>query len=273
MSAIVDREIDGAVCAGESCLDIGKPRGFSREPKWHICGGDGRFSCLDVWIHSSRLTFSLRCDEFAGLRMEAMLVNQFVIFFVVVDPIGVALMFYLMTIDLARHQRRQIALRAVMISTVILLVFFFAGDLLLSLLGVGPPAFRIAGGILFFLLAIDMVFARQSGLRSTTASEQAEAQGRDDISVFPLAFPLISGPGAMTTVLLMASESRTVGASMAVVGIIIAVMALAFVALWQSHWLNKVLGETGSNVIGRLLGLILAALAVQYVIDGVVAVI
>lgn len=204
--------------------------------------------------------------------MGALLINQFVIFFVVVDPIGVALMFYPMTLKVSGRHRRQIALRAVMISTVILLVFFFAGDVMLNLLGVGPPAFRIAGGILFFLLAIDMVFARQSGLRSTTDREQAEAEIRDDISVFPLAFPLIAGPGAMTTVLLMASESRTLASMFAMVGIIAVVMALAFLALWQSHWLNKVLGETGSNVIGRLLGLILAALAVQYVIDGVNAV-
>jgi len=204
--------------------------------------------------------------------METILINQFAIFFVVVDPIGVALMFYLMTTRLSEQSRRQIALRAVMISTLILLVFFFAGDVMLGLLGVGAPAFRIAGGILFFLLAIDMVFARQSGLRSTTAREQAEAQSRDDISVFPLAFPLISGPGAMTTVLLMAGESRTLPATLGMVGIIGVVMALAFLALWQSHRLNRVLGETGSNVVGRLLGLILAALAVQYVIDGVDAV-
>lgn len=201
--------------------------------------------------------------------MEALLINQFAVFIVVVDPIGVALMFYLMTLKASGDHRRRIALRAVMLSTVILLVFFFAGDLMLDLLGVGPPAFRIAGGILFFLLAIDMVFARQSGLRSTTAREQAEAEGRDDISVFPLAFPLIAGPGAMTTVLLMASEARTLTTTLGMVGIIGVVMVLAFLALWQSHWLNRVLGETGSNVIGRLLGLILAALAVQYVIDGV----
>lgn len=200
--------------------------------------------------------------------MDMLLINQFVIFFVVVDPIGVALMFYLMTTSQPEKTRRQLALRAVMIAAMILLVFFFAGDVMLGLLGVGAPAFRIAGGILFFLLAIDMVFARQSGLRSTTAREQAEAEVREDISVFPLAFPLISGPGAMTTVLLMAGESRTLATTLGMVGIIGLVMALAFVALWQSHWLNRVLGETGSNVIGRLLGLILAALAVQYVLDG-----
>lgn len=204
--------------------------------------------------------------------MEIMLLNQFVILFVVVDPVGVALVFYLMTLKLSATYRRRIALRAVVLSTVILLVFFFVGDAMLKMLGVGAPAFRIAGGILFFLLAIDMVFARQSGLRSTTVREQAEAEGRDDISVFPLAFPLIAGPGAMTTVLLMANEASSLEITLGMVGIIAVVMALAFAALWQSHWLNRVLGETGSNVIGRLLGLILAALAVQYVIDGVSAV-
>lgn len=201
--------------------------------------------------------------------METMLLNKFVIFFVVVDPIGVALMFYLMTLKLSATHRRRLAFRAVMISTVILLVFFFVGDAMLQMLGVGAPAFRIAGGILFFLLAIDMVFARQSGLRSTTVREQAEAEGRDDISVFPLAFPLIAGPGAMTTVLLMANEASSLEITLGMVGIIAVVMVLCFAALWQSHGLNRVLGETGSNVIGRLLGLILAALAVQYVTDGV----
>lgn len=201
--------------------------------------------------------------------MEALLINHFVILFVVVDPIGVALMFYLMTSRETVRNRRRIALRAIALSTVILLVFFFAGDVMLRVLGVGAPAFRIAGGILFFLLAIDMVFARQSGLRSTTASEQAEAQVRNDISVFPLAFPLIAGPGAMTTVLLMANESHSPLNTLGMVTIIAVVMGLALLALNLSHWLNMVLGETGSNVIGRLLGVILAALAVQYVIDGV----
>ena len=136
-------------------------------------------------------------------------------------------------------------------------------------MGISLPAFRIAGGILLFLLSLEMVFARQSGLRSTTMGEQQEAEQRQDISVFPLAFPLLAGPGALTTVLLMAGQVDNVTEQLYMSGVIIVICSITLVSLLLARPISVLLGETGANVISRLLGLVLAALAVQYVIDGI----
>ncbi|KPV39127.1 MarC family transcriptional regulator [Thiohalorhabdus denitrificans] len=197
------------------------------------------------------------------------LLNSFVVLFVVVDPIGNAPIFAGLTRGLSGAERRVLAVKAIVLSAAILLVFFLGGNGLLSALGIGVPAFRIAGGILLFLVAIDMVFARQSGLRGATASEQEEAQEREDISVFPLAFPLIAGPGAITTVLLMASEGGAWTGQLVRLGIIFAVLLLTLTSLLLTARIMQVLGETGTNVIDRLLGLVLAAIAVQFVVDGI----
>ncbi len=131
--------------------------------------------------------------------------STFVVLLVVIDPIGNAPIFMALTHNMEAAYRRKMAIRSIILATAILLIFLLIGDPLLATLGIGISAFRISGGILLFLLAIDMVFARQSGLRSTTAQEQYEAEHKRDVSVFPLAFPLIAGPGALTTVLLMTS--------------------------------------------------------------------
>src|SRR3569832_223446 len=136
--------------------------------------------------------------------MEA-LFNTFVVLFIVIDPVGLAPMFLVLTQGGDALYQRKMALRGTALATGMLLVFFLGGDKLLAARGIGMPAFRIAGGVLLFLLAIDMVFARHSGLRSTTRREQQETVHKKDISVFPLAFPLIAGPGALTTVLLRAA--------------------------------------------------------------------
>jgi multiple antibiotic resistance protein len=198
--------------------------------------------------------------------------NSFVVLFVVVDPIGLAPMFVALAPGADALHRRRVALRSALLAALILLAFFFVGDTLLRWLGIGLPAFRIAGGALLFLLAIDMVFARQSGLRSTTNSEQLEAERRRDISVFPLAFPLIAGPGALTTVLFMSSGAHGAGATASQVAVLLGVLGLTLVSLWFAHWIVTRIGETGANVLSRLFGLILAALAVQYVLDGLRAV-
>lgn len=188
--------------------------------------------------------------------------------FIVIDPIGLASIFIALVRDSDEAYRRTMALRSTLISASILLMFFFIGDKLLQTLGISLPAFHIAGGILLFLLAIDMIFARQSGLRSTTVGEQQEAEHKHDISVFPLAFPLIAGPGAITTVLLMASTPTSTPVFIGMLLILLIVLTLALVSLLYATRLSQLLGEIGANVISRLFGLILAALAVQYVIDG-----
>ncbi len=198
--------------------------------------------------------------------------NAFILLFVVLDPVGMAPTFGAITRGSSELHRRPMALRACLLSFVILVLFAVAGNTILRHLGIGLPAFGIAGGLLLFLLAVDMVFARQSGLRSTTEREQAEAAGRADVSVFPLAFPLIAGPGAMTTVLLLAG--RVQGQPWAFAGLL-AILALeiglVLGALLLAGRITRILGETGANVVSRLLGLILTALAVQLVLDGIKA--
>lgn len=198
-----------------------------------------------------------------------LLLHTFVTLFVVLDPIGLAPMFVALVRSSDAGYQRRMAIRSTVIASSILLVFFFVGDALLKILGIGMPAFRMAGGALLFLLSIDMVFARQSGLRSTTVREQQEAELKRDISVFPLAFPLIAGPGALTTVLLMSSTETGPAVVGGMLAILLFVLSILLVSLLYALKITRLLGETGTNVISRLFGLILAALAAQYIVDGI----
>lgn len=198
------------------------------------------------------------------------LINLFVVLFVVIDPVGLAPIFGALTRGGSVAYRRRMAVKAVLLAAGILFLFAFTGDWLLQALGISVSSFKIAGGLLLFLVAIDMVFARQSGLRSTTVREQEEARFKEDISVFPLAFPLLAGPGALTTVLLLVGETRGETSEFwALLGVLAFVLLLAFTALMLAGRLMVLLGETGANVVDRLLGVILSALAVQFVIEGV----
>ncbi|MGD8378289.1 MAG: MarC family protein [Gammaproteobacteria bacterium] len=197
-------------------------------------------------------------------------INAFIMLLVVIDPVGTAPIFALLTRGGSETYRRRMAIKGISLAAGILLVFSFIGSPLLHALGVTIPAFKIAGGLLLFLLAIDMVFARQSGLRSATVREQEEARFKEDISVFPLAFPLLAGPGALTTILLLLGNSNGgVMAFASLLTIILVVLAITLLCLLAASRIMKLLGETGANVLDRLFGVILAALAVQFVIDGV----
>ena len=198
-----------------------------------------------------------------------LLLHTFVTLFVVLDPVGIAPMFVALVHSDDEAYQKKMAIRSTLIASGILLIFFFIGDALLKLLGIGLPAFRIAGGALLFLLSIDMIFARHSGLRSTTIREQREAESKDDISVFPLAFPLIAGPGALTTVLLMSTSLETPSIILGMLAILFIVLLITLISLLYSVKITRLLGETGTNVISRLFGLILAALAAQYIVDGI----
>src|SRR5215212_5429679 len=133
--------------------------------------------------------------------------NSFVTLLVVIDPLGLAPIFGALTQGFSEKQKRESAIRGTLLGSLILFVFALAGDVLLEALGIGLPAFRIAGGLLLFLLSLDMVFARPSGMRATAVREQEEEEYQQDISVFPLAIPLLAGPGGITTVLLFTGGS------------------------------------------------------------------
>lgn len=207
-----------------------------------------------------------------SIMLEQLLKNFFVLF-LVVEPISLVPMFGALTRGGTAVYRRRMAVKASILAAVIFLAFALVGDYVLAALGISVAAFRIAGGVLLFLLALDMVLARSSGLRSTTIREQDEARYREDISVFPLAFPLIAGPGALATLLLLLGDIRTDPLMfISLLGIVILVVGVTLLLLLLSTPIMRVLGITGANVVSRLLGVVLAALAVQYVVDGIVEV-
>ncbi|MDE2229625.1 MAG: MarC family protein [Alphaproteobacteria bacterium] len=200
--------------------------------------------------------------------MTAILVDSFVIFGVVIDPIGTAVIFAALTHDWSRQEQRDAAIRGVSVASILFLVFALAGAPLLRALGISLAAFHIAGGILLFLLATDMAFARPSGIHAPTLPEREEARRRDDVAVFPLAFPLLAGPGALTSTVLLVGRAGTPIGGAVVIAALAVVLVLTFAALLSAARLSHLLGITGANVISRVLGLILAALAAQFVLDG-----
>jgi multiple antibiotic resistance protein len=195
--------------------------------------------------------------------------NSFITLVVVLDPLGLAPLFVGLTRGRSEAYRREAAVRGVTLGAAILFLFAFVGQGLLSALGIGVPAFRIAGGALLFLLSIDMVFARPSRIRKATVREEEKAreEKEEDISVFPLAVPLIAGPGALTTVLLYTGNGDFLEIA-AVMGVLLVVLLLVLASLLLASRVMRVFGETGANVFSRVLGVLLAALAVQFVLDG-----
>lgn len=191
----------------------------------------------------------------------------FVLLLVVIDPFGLTPMFSALTAGKPPVERRRTAVKAVAIAALILTLFVFTGSLLFDYLGIGMAAFRIAGGGLLFLIAVDMLFVRHTGLTSTTLRERSEAARRDDVAVFPLAIPLIAGPGALTTVMLLTRDQPLVQVLMVLV-LTLAVLAITLGMFLAAGRVERLLGETGINVITRLLGILLAALAVQFALDG-----
>jgi multiple antibiotic resistance protein len=200
--------------------------------------------------------------ETAGLALAT--------FFATIGPLDVAAMFAALTASQTAQQRRSIAIRGTLIGTVILLAFALIGELLLASLGISLAALRTAGGILLLLIGIDMVFARSSGGTSTTDEEETEAISKSDISVFPLATPLIAGPGAMgAAILLMADQEGNVAGQAIIVASILLILLLTFVSMLLAGKIQHWLGVTGMHVITRVMGVLLSALAVQFIFDGI----
>lgn len=186
---------------------------------------------------------------------------------VILDPAGTAVMFAAMTPRDTVAERARQAKRACGIAFLVLSLFGVAGERLLHALGIGLPALKVAGGILLFIAAADMVTARGE-LRASQA-EQKAAVRTEDISVFPLAIPLIAGPGAMTTmVLLQSTTDHSPTGIAAIEAALVVAIAVTLAALLAAGWIMRLLGKTGANVIGRVLGVLLAALAAQIALDG-----
>jgi multiple antibiotic resistance protein len=192
-------------------------------------------------------------------------------FFATVGVADIAFIFAALTRNKSPAERRTAATHGVLIATAILLFFGLLGNSILDLFGITLPALRTAGGILLLLIAIDMVFARHSGGTGTTSEEHAESRTREDISVFPLAMPLLAGPGAISAVILLTTGAKTDLDYWLVLLALVLIMALAWLTLQVAIPIQRLLGLTGLAVISRVIGILLAALAVQFVFDGVAA--
>lgn len=188
--------------------------------------------------------------------------------FVVVDPFGCVPLFVSITAGDSREHKRRTALRASVVAGVVLTLFAITGALIFQLLGISEGAFRIAGGSLLFLLAVDMLSAQRSRQR-TTPEEEEEGANKPDVSVFPLAIPMLAGPGATSAVMVLVSRART---SLEYVIVLLAILATLLASYWVLRCASAVahrLGQTGMNVLQRVMGLIVAAVAVQFVVDGI----
>lgn len=197
-------------------------------------------------------------------------IKFFIVFFVVVEPISLIPVFSGLTEGASASYRHRMALKSVLVASGILLVFALVGAGFLAAMGISIQSFRIFGGLLLFLIALEMVFARESGTR-TSSDEKEETRKRSDISVFPLAFPFMAGPGALTTILLWFAPIPITThpvAFMVLFGCALVVIACCLLTMWVAGPLMRLIGVTGTNVANRLFGVVLGALAVQFVIDG-----
>ena len=201
--------------------------------------------------------------------MIELYVSALITFFVVIDPLGCAPIYAGLTAGTSAAHRRAMAVRAVGVATAILLLFALVGEDLLHALGISLASFRIAGGIMLFLIAIDMVFEKRTQRREDRAAKIIERDEPEDISVFPMAMPMIAGPGSIASVMLTMSRADGLSQSLTVLAAMLTILLLTLVALLAAGPLMQFLGAKIEAVITRLLGVLLAALAVQFVIDGV----
>ena len=199
--------------------------------------------------------------------MSALFASAFVTFLLVIDPPGCAPIFAGLTRGAAAKHRRTMAVRAVLVASAILVFFALLGEDLLRALGISLSAFRIAGGIMLFLIAVDMVFEKRTERRENRA-EEVRASEVEDISVFPMAIPMIAGPGSIASVMLLMARSEGLAETLVVLAALAATMALTLLALLTAAPLMKLLGRKTEAMITRVLGVLLAALAVQFVLDG-----
>ena len=206
----------------------------------------------------------------------ALFVSAFVTLFVVIDPPGCVPIFSSLTAGTSNAHRKSMALRSIAIATGVLIAFALGGEAFLGALGISLAAFKIAGGVMVFLIAIDMVFEKRTQRRENRAEEVKSAAAAadksmevEDISVFPMAIPMLAGPGAIAAVMLLDARADSVAGEIAVLAALVAVMAITLAALLAAGPLMKLMGAKFEGALTRLLGVVLAALAAQFVVDGI----
>ncbi len=199
------------------------------------------------------------------------LFNAFVTVLVTIDPPGLAPLFLALTRGMNRSERSQVALRASVIGFVVLAVFAVAGAAILNMFGITLPAFRVAGGLLLFFIAFEMIFERRNDRKEKSADVAITRDHIHNIAAFPLAIPLIAGPGAISATVLLSGSFPTLYGQIALLVILLAGILLTWLVFFLAERIDGFLGQTGRSILTRLLGVILAALAVQFVADGIKA--
>jgi multiple antibiotic resistance protein len=197
------------------------------------------------------------------------ILNAFITMLVTIDPPGLAPIFLALTAGMNREQRLSVALRASATGFLVLVAFILAGAAVLSALGITIHAFRVAGGLLLFAIAFEMIFERRDQRRQSSSERAITRDHIANIATFPLAVPLIAGPGAISATVLLSTQFGAGLASLVLIGILFAVIVLVLASFWAAERIDRYLGETGRSILTRLLGLLLAALSVQFVADGV----
>lgn len=199
--------------------------------------------------------------------------NAFLTILVTIDPPGLAPLFLAVTRGMNRHERNQVSIRASTIAFGVMAVFAIAGATILSVFGITLPAFRVAGGFLLFFIAFEMIFEKRQDRKEKTAEVAITRDLIRNIAAFPLAIPLISGPGAISATVLLSGTFQGPIAKAVLIGIIAACLLLTYLVFLLAERIDRILGETGRSILTRLLGVLLAALAVQFVADGIKALI
>jgi len=200
--------------------------------------------------------------------MFDLFLSAFITLFVVIDPPGCAPIYASVTKGATAGQRRSMALRAVMVAGLILIIFALFGEQLLGALHIELDSFRIAGGIMLFVIAIDMVFEKRTQRREERAQKIIDTPEIEDVSIFPMAMPMIAGPGSIASIMLLVAQNDGLDRALVILGALATVLLLTLVALLTAGPLMRVLGAKTEAVVTRLLGVLLAALAAQFVIDG-----
>lgn len=202
------------------------------------------------------------------MTLVSEIVTIFLAVFIVVDPFGIVPVFISLTPGFSPARRHRTIAKAVIVAFVVLCIFIFSGSAILRFLGIQPGSFFIAGGILMFIISIDLLLGRP-GRTKTSGNEGGEE--RDDVSIFPLAIPMLAGPGAITTVFLYVSEDQLPSfIPFVLAGSVAVALSMAAITMLISSFLLRVLGRTGVSVIERLMGIVLTGLSVQFVYDGLI---
>ena len=204
--------------------------------------------------------------------MTDFIINAFATLFVTIDPVGLAPMFLAVTAGLSPGDRRKVAVRATVTAAIILMVFFLSGQTILNILGISVSAFRVAGGILLFLIAVEMVFGKRAKRKTETAEkavEDIESNSIHEVAVFPLAIPLIAGPAAISAIILLSGQAPDTLTYVGLGAVVLFILASCLAAFLLADKIERLLGDTAQLVITRLLGVLLAALSVQFIADGV----